>query len=70
MKTKHRVFFCFFLLMTCIPLWCQDFKLYFANNVSDVVNFSQIESDSLSLKDASGSAPYLAAKPSSVSFKR
>ena len=45
MKTKRRLICCFFLLMAWMPLWCQDFKLYFANNVSDVVNFSQIESD-------------------------
>ena len=31
--------------MVCLPLRSQGFKLYFSNNVSDVVNFGQIESD-------------------------
>ena len=45
MKTKRFCFFCYLLLMACLPLRSQDFKLYFSNNVSDVVNFGQIESD-------------------------
>ena len=45
MKTKRIYFFCYLLLVVCLPMRSQNFKLYFSNNVSDVVNFGQIESE-------------------------
>ena len=45
MKTKRILLSCCLILMICLHTRGQDFKLYFANNVSDVVNFGQIETD-------------------------
>ena len=45
MKTKRILLFCCLFLMICLHTRGQSFKLYFANNVSDVVNFGQIETD-------------------------
>lgn len=39
------VFLCVIAIIVCLPLRGQSFKLYFSNNVSDVANFGQIESD-------------------------
>lgn len=44
-KLKRLVLYSCLSLIACLPLRSQDFKLYFSNNVSDVVNFEQIESD-------------------------
>lgn len=45
MKFK-RILFVYILAATALlPLCAQGFKLYFSNNVSDVVNFAEMESD-------------------------
>lgn len=45
MRTNRFLLFCCLFLMVCLHTKGQSFKLYFANNVSDVVNFGQIETD-------------------------